>query len=102
MKGKPENGGIVVFCNRSRNRIIILFFDDTGCWVSTKRLDQKPFSWPQEGDLDNRKNGATKETSAREKNRTEEALQIAMGLALKMHNSERRDNGYDSCGYSIS
>ena len=55
MKEDPEKGGVFVFCNRSRNRIKILCFDDTGCWVSTKRLDQGTFSWPKGVDLSRQK-----------------------------------------------
>ena len=51
MKEVPEDGGIFVFCNRARNRVKILCFDDTGCWVSTKRLDQGTFSWPKGVDV---------------------------------------------------
>lgn len=43
----PENGALFVFSNRSHNRIKVLCFDGTGCWVSVKRLEQGTFSWPK-------------------------------------------------------
>jgi len=43
----PESGALFVFSNRSRTRIKVLCFDGTGCWVSTKRLEEGTFSWPK-------------------------------------------------------
>ncbi len=43
----PENGALFVFSNRSRTRVKVFCFDGTGCWVSTKRLEQGTFSWPK-------------------------------------------------------
>jgi len=43
----PEDGTLFVFSNRTKNRIKVLCFDGTGCWVSVKRLEQGTFSWPK-------------------------------------------------------
>jgi len=47
LKERPEKGALFVFGNKSHNRIKVLCFDGTGCWVSTKRLEQGTFSWPK-------------------------------------------------------
>jgi transposase len=48
LAGDPLSGDLFVFCNRSKNRLKILFYDSTGLWVLAKRLERGTFAWPDE------------------------------------------------------
>lgn len=42
----PLSGELFAFCNKSRNRLKILFFEGAGLWVLAKRLERGTFAWP--------------------------------------------------------
>jgi len=42
----PFSKALFVFCNRSRNRVKILEWEQTGFWLHYKRLEKGVFKWP--------------------------------------------------------
>jgi transposase len=44
----PLSGSLFVFCNRRRDRIKILFWEEGGYWLCARRLEAGTFRWPQE------------------------------------------------------
>jgi transposase len=44
----PFSEAVYVFCNRARNRIKILEWDEDGFWLYFKRLERGRFRWPNE------------------------------------------------------
>lgn len=42
----PFSGHLFVFCNRSRDRIKVLYWEPSGFWLLHKRLERGTFAWP--------------------------------------------------------
>jgi transposase len=55
LKDDPSTGSLFVFTNKRRNRVKLLYWDGTGLWVMTKRLEQGTFSWPKGVEVENGK-----------------------------------------------
>jgi transposase len=44
---EPLSGHIFAFANAGRNRLKLIFWDGTGLWVCSKRLERGRFRWPE-------------------------------------------------------
>ena len=55
LKETLSKDALFVFTNRTRTRIKLLYFDGTGLWVATKRLEAGRFSWPSASEPDQKK-----------------------------------------------
>lgn len=46
LRADPMSRDLFLFCNRSKNRLKVLVYDEAGVWVLAKRLDRGTFAWP--------------------------------------------------------
>ncbi len=45
-----KSGALFVFTNKRHTRLKVLYFDGTGLWLMTKRLEEGTFAWPNADD----------------------------------------------------
>jgi transposase len=47
MSGEVFSGNVYLFCSRNRKSIKALWWDNSGFWLSQKRLEKEKFPWPE-------------------------------------------------------
>jgi transposase len=47
LREDERSSQLFVFTNRRRDRVRVLYWDGTGLWIMTKRLEAGTFSWPK-------------------------------------------------------
>lgn len=51
LKEDIKSGALFVFSNNRHTRLKVLYFDGSGLWLMTKRLEAGTFSWPRPGEV---------------------------------------------------
>ena len=46
IRDDPLSGHLFVFCNRRRDRLKVLVWEESGFWLLAKRLERGTFVWP--------------------------------------------------------
>jgi len=46
LREDPLSGHLFVFANASRNRLKVFYWDGSGLWVCSKRLERGRYRWP--------------------------------------------------------
>jgi transposase len=47
LKAEVKSGALFVFTNKRHTRLKVLYFDGSGLWLMTKRLEVGTFFWPR-------------------------------------------------------
>lgn len=48
----PFSSNLFVFCNKQRDKLKILYWDESGFWLYYRRLERGKFHWPSNNSLD--------------------------------------------------
>jgi transposase len=64
LKEDVRSGALFVFTNKRHTRLKVLYFDKTGLWLMTKRLEEGTFAWPKAEEIGAAKLGLRPEAFA--------------------------------------